>query len=276
MVRISIVVAPALTFQLLGCGTSTGVPLPACRCAVCLSAHPRNKRLRCSGIIKIPEERDSAGLARRILIDTSTDLRQQALAYDIRRIDSVLFTHAHADHILGLEDLRAFNFIQQQVIPCYATTSTNSALRRFFSYIFSPAPDYQGGGLAKLTLHDIEALSPITLFGITILPFTVMHGRMPVLGFRINDFAYATDCNHVPPATMEALRGVKTLILDGLRMEPQPTHFTIPQACDVAKKIGAEKTYLTHMTHTVDYEVINPTLPTGIELGYDGLEFDIS
>lgn len=251
------------------------MPLPGCRCSVCLSPHPRNRRLRCSGVLKIAAKAADS-VARRILIDTSTDLRQQALTNDVRRVDSVLFTHAHADHILGLEDLRAFNFIQQQSIPCYSSTATNAELRRFFSYIFSPAPDYEGGGLAKLTLHDIEALSPISLFGVEILPFTVMHGRLPVLGFRINDFAYATDCNAIPDASMQALVGVKTLVLDGLRMDPQPTHFTIPQACEVAKRIGAEKTYLTHMTHTVDYEVINPTLPNGVELAYDGLEIDVS
>jgi len=257
-------------FQILGCGTSTGVPLPGCRCAVCLSENPRNKRTRCSGVLKI-----SADIERRILIDASTDLRMQALNADLRRVDAVLFTHQHADHILGLEDLRAFNFVQRESIPCFASAATNAELRRFFSYIFSPSSDYEGGGLAQLTLTDISPFIPLVLFGVKITPFTVLHGKMPVLAFRIGDFAYITDCSSIPAASLKILAGVKTLVLDGLRYEPHPTHFTIPQACAVAQELGVTKTYLTHTTHTVDYDTVNKALPLGIELAYDGLELEI-
>lgn len=259
-----------MKFQILGCGTSTGVPIPGCRCSVCLSPHPRNKRSRTSGIVKLPNAAGS-----RILIDASTDLRMQALTHDIRRIDAVMFTHAHADHILGVEDLRGFNFIQQERIPCFGSAETNAELRRFYKYIFSPANDYEGGGLAQLTLHEISSGIPFSTCGVPVTPFLLWHGKMPVIGYRIRDFAYATDCSRIPEESMAILQGVTTLVLDGLRFEPHATHFTIPDACSVAQKLGVKKTYLTHTTHTIEYEAVSAQLPAGIELAYDGLEFDI-
>jgi phosphoribosyl 1,2-cyclic phosphate phosphodiesterase len=270
------------SFQVLGCGTSTGVPLPGCRCEVCLSTNPRNKRSRCSGVLKFSSDRDLNGaplnesVERRILIDASTDLRSQALTFDLRRVDAVIFTHAHADHILGVEDLRAFNFVQRQQIPCFASLATNAELRRFYSYIFSPSPDYEGGGLAQLSLTDIVAGRSFSLFGVEILPFELFHGRMPVFGFRIGDFAYATDCSRIPTESVAHLQALQTLILDGLRYEAHPTHFTIPQACEVAAGLKVKQTYLTHMTHTVNYLEVSPKLPNGIALAHDGLEFAVT
>jgi phosphoribosyl 1,2-cyclic phosphate phosphodiesterase len=234
---------------------------------VCLSPDPKNKRLRTSAVVRAPD-------GRTLLIDASTDLRQQALRYDIERVDGVLFTHAHADHILGTDDLRSFNFIQKQRIPCYGTPATLAEIRRFFNYIFEPSPDYHSGALAQLDLHEIAPLSPFEAAGFPVQPFPLIHGAVAVTGFRFGDLAYATDCNVVPPAAQETLRGVRYLILDALRYEAHRTHFTIPQAIEVAQSIGAERTILVHMTHTIDYKTVSAQLPRGVELGYDGLTLD--
>lgn len=256
------------TFRLLGCGTSTGVPLPGCKCKVCKSEDPRNRRLRCSAWM-----RDSHGKS--VLIDAGPDLRTQALAYDIDRLDAVLFTHAHADHILGFDDLRAFNFINRAPVPCYADQATWAAIKKIFHYIIDPVADYKGGEVTKVAINYIEAFKEFNVEGIKVLPFELLHGDLPVLGFKIGNLAYATDCNCVPPASRELLRGIDYLIIDGLRFEPHPTHFTIPQAIELAQQLEVKQTYLTHLTHTVSYAEVSQTLPDGINLGFDGLELAI-
>ncbi len=256
-----------MRFTILGCGTSTGVPVPGCRCAVCLSDDPKNNRLRTSAIIQADDGRG-------LLLDASADLRQQALRAGVERIDAVLFTHTHADHILGTDDLRCFNFTLKRRIPCYGTDTTLAEIRRFFSYIFEPNPSYLGGALAQLDLHRIEDTVPFEAGGFSVQPFPLTHGNTPVTGFRIGSLAYATDCNSIPEKAREILRGVRYLILDGLRYEAHRTHFTIPQAIEAAQEIGAERTILVHMTHSIDYATENPKLPPGIELGYDGLTLD--
>lgn len=256
-----------MRFQILGCGTSTGVPMPGCRCAVCLSPDPKNKRLRTSAVVRADD-------GRTLLIDASTDLRQQALLHGVERVDAVLFTHAHADHILGTDDLRSFNFILKRRIPCYGTPPTLAEIRRFFHYIFEPSPDYHGGALAQLDLHPIDSQRPFEAAGFAVHPFPLMHGATEVTGFRFGTLAYATDCNVITPAARETVRGVRYLILDALRYEPHRTHFTIPEAIEVAQSIGAERTILVHMAHSIDYATVSADLPAGIELGYDGLTLD--
>ena len=258
-----------MILKILGCGTSTGVPLPACGCSVCTSGDPRNQRLRTSALIKI----DSTA---NILIDASPDLRQQALKWKIMNISAVLFTHHHADHILGMDDLRGFNFVQKGAINCYAVPHTARRIKRVFSYAFHSSRQYEGGAPPQLIMNEIDYVSPFAVTGLTVQPFPLLHGSMRIVGYRIGDMAYATDCKIIPAETLELLRGVKLFILDGLRHEQHRTHQTISEAIAVARSVGAQKTYLTHLTHTVDYEPTSRSLPPGIELAYDGLEIEFS
>lgn len=257
-----------MKLKILGCGTSTGVPVPGCRCKVCISDHPRNKRLRTSAVICL----DSG---ERILIDSTPDLRQQVLSQDIRRIDAVLYTHTHSDHIMGLDDLKCFNFVSGKAIPCYGTAFTLSEIKRVFAYTFQDPASYEGGMLTQLTLNEINYNQSFELCGLTITPFLLHHGKTKVTGYRVGDLAYATDCNLIPDESLSVISGVKTLILDGLRYQEHKTHFTIPESLDVARKIGADKTYLVHMTHTVDYVEELSKLPNNVELAYDGLEIEL-
>lgn len=259
----------ALKVTILGCGTSTGVPVPACSCAVCSSKDSKNSRLRASILIHTPQGAD-------ILVDTSPDLRQQALRVGLRKIDAVLFTHAHADHILGLDDLRGFNFAQGREISCYATTRSWEAIEHIFHYSFKPDPEYKGGGIPKIQKNVFAAFDQLSLGGVNIQTFSLLHGHGEVIGFRVGDFAYATDCNVIPERSMEELRGVKTLILDGLRHEPHPTHFTIGEAIEISRQLQAERTVLTHHTHTIEYHSEQARLPAGVELAYDGMEIIIA
>lgn len=258
-----------MRIKILGSGTSTGVPVPSCRCRVCCSGHPRNERLRTSALITVSD-------AQNILIDTTTDLRQQALRWDIRSVSSVLFTHAHADHIFGIDDLKSFNFTKRGVIPCFGQKETLDVIRKSFSYIFEPDPDYRGGMLPDLTLNEIEDTALFEVCGSKVQAFPLLHGHMKVLGYRFGELAYATDCKAIPAASKEILKGVRYLILDGLRYEPHFTHFTIPEAINAAQEIGAEMTYLIHMTHTVDHDEVSAKLPRGVALAYDGLEIEFS
>lgn len=254
-----------MIFQLLGSGTSTGVPIPGCQCEVCRSTNPRNNRTRTSALIRVHENYN-------IVIDTSTDFRYQALRSNLNCVNAVLYTHAHADHILGMDDLRGFNFIQRSQIPCYGTPATLKEIKRCFSYIFNQDQDYEGGLLPQLALHEIHDYEPFNVDSIRIQPFHLLHGKANVTGYRIGKLAYATDCNHIPPKSMELLKDLDVLFLDGLRFQGHSTHFTIPQAIKIAQELGVKKTYLLHTTHTVEYEEVSRSLPEGIELAYDGLE----
>jgi phosphoribosyl 1,2-cyclic phosphate phosphodiesterase len=245
----------------LGTGTSTGVPVVGCRCAVCTSEDPRNRRLRQS--VKI-----EAG-GKHFLIDTTPDLRAQLLRAPIPRLDFILFTHSHSDHLMGLDDVRPFNFRQREAVHAFANAHTAKAIRRAFSYIWN---DTQiGGGKPQLDLHEIDG--PFTHEGIEIVPIPVRHGDWTILGFRLGAFAYVTDTNGIPEESLALLEGVDVLALDGLRPTPKhPTHFTIDEAVSVAQRIGARMTYLIHLTHEVDHETVEKTLPENVRLAWDGLE----
>jgi phosphoribosyl 1,2-cyclic phosphate phosphodiesterase len=250
----------ALTITFLGTGTSTGVPVVGCRCAICTSPDERNKRLRQS--VKI-----EAG-GKHFLIDTTPDLRLQLLKFPIPRLDFVLFTHSHSDHLMGLDDIRPFNFRQREPIAAYANPMTAKAVRRAFSYIWSDSQ--VGGGKPQLDLHEVT--SAFSHDGIEIVPLPVRHGDWTILGFRIGNFAYITDTNGIPEESMRLLEGVEILALDGLRPSPRhPTHFTISEAVEAAQAIAPRETWLIHLTHEVDHATVEATLPPGIRLAYDGL-----
>ena len=254
----------SLEVTVLGSGTSTGVPVPGCRCEVCTSDDPRQKRLRASVLLK---NRDDG---RAILVDTSPDLRQQALANDIERIDAVLYTHAHADHTHGIDDLRTFNFRQGRSIPCYGPASALARIRESFGYIFEEGGQ-RGGGKPRLRLHELDGTA-FEAAGLEVVPVPVLHGELEVFGYRVGRFAYVTDCSAIPDESFERLAGVEVLILDALRFAPRhPTHFTVAEAIQAARRIGARETYLTHLTHKVDARNPHKPLPEGVKFAHDGL-----
>jgi phosphoribosyl 1,2-cyclic phosphate phosphodiesterase len=258
---------PSLRVTVLGSGTSQGVPAIGCDCAVCRSTDPRDRRTRPSIAI------DVNGAS--ILVDTSPDLRLQAIANNLRRVDAILFTHNHADHVFGLDDVRRYNQMQKSAIGCYADETTVAGLRRMFSYVFEPPPQL-GGGIPQLTLFTIAG--SFCMAGVEIVPVPVMHGRLPVLGFRIGSFAYLTDCNAIPEASWPLLTsdgGVRTLIIDALRHRRHSTHFSIAEAVDVVARLGAERAYLTHICHDLPHAETCAQLPAGVELAYDGLVVEI-
>src|SRR5688500_6268985 len=254
----------ALRVTFLGTGTSTGVPVIGCRCPICTSENPKNRRLRQSVSIE--------SNAKYFLIDTTPDLRLQLLRDPIPRLDGILFTHSHSDHLMGLDDIRPFNFRQREAIHAFANPKTAHAIRRAFSYIWNESQP--GGGKPQLELHEVE--ERFTHDGVEITPLPVSHGDWTILGYRVGRFAYITDTNGIPPASMELLRGVEVLALDGLRPSPpHPTHFTIDQAIAAARQIGAKTTYLMHLTHDIDHEQFEAQLPQGFKLAYDGLKLEI-
>ncbi len=251
-----------MTVQILGSGTSMGVPVAGCDCPVCRSPNPKDKRLRTSAYIRVDEVE--------ILIDTSIDYRQQMLRAGIRRLDAVLYTHHHVDHILGMDDLRSFNFLNHTTIPLYATAETIRHLKRVFRYAFDGKAC--ASAVPQLTLHEIDE-RVFYVKGVEVIPIPLYHGELPILGFRIGDFAYCTDASKIPEASYERLKNLKVLILNALRYKPHPTHFNIDQAVEEARKIGAEQTYLTHLSHKVLHDEAEARLPEGIHLAFDGLTF---
>jgi len=247
----------------LGTGTSTGVPVPTCDCPICRSNDPRDQRLRPS--VRLEWEAAS------VLIDTSTDLRQQALRYDIDRIDAVLYTHAHADHVLGLDELRLYNWRQKKAIPAYGSARTLDAVRRTFWYVFDDEP--------SLSTRPAIDLMPVDggfdLLGRAVAPVPAYHGDLPIDGWRIGDFAYLTDVSRLPQPSYALLEGLDVLVLNALRERPHPTHLTVEQAVAEAQRIGARRTLFTHMSHELSHAAISAQLPGGVELAYDGLVLDL-
>ncbi|SRR5258708_5825388 len=248
-----------LTF--LGTGTSTGVPSIGCQCETCLSVDPRDKRLRVSIII----EHDN----QTVLVDTSSDFRQQALRFGLKRLDAVLITHCHADHIFGLDDIRPLNF-RFGALGVYANERAWPDIRRIFKYIFEPT--YFGGGLPQVIPHTVYAGAPFCLSkNLEVMPVEVIHGRLPVLAYRFNNFAYATDLSEIPAASMEALRDLDVFVLDCLRFKEHPTHLWLDKALQYVAELKPRRTYFTHMAHDVMHARDAAKLPDGVEWAYDGL-----
>jgi phosphoribosyl 1,2-cyclic phosphate phosphodiesterase len=247
----------------LGSGTSAGVPTLGCRCDVCRSTNPRNKRTRSCAYIEY--------CGSRFLIDCGTDFRTQALANGVEDVDFVLITHTHADHIGGLDDLRAFNMVHHHAIDLYATAASIEEIRRRFAYCFLPPPP--GGGIPEFNVHEITG--DFEVRGIKVRPVPVFHGRMPIIGFRFDRFAWLTDVSSIPEESFDILKGVKVLVTSALRHRPHPTHMTLEQALEVARRVGAEQTWFIHMCHDLEHEATNATLPPHIQLAYDGLTFEV-
>jgi len=260
-----------LTF--LGCGTSMGVPTVGCACAVCSSTDPRDNRTRPSVMVSFPE----AGKTRNILIDTSYDFRQQALREGIMHLDAVLYTHAHADHILGLDDVRSLSFRhaddKDEHLPLYANAATSEGIRQTFHYIFDENSTYRT--LPRVKLLDLN--DGVTLFGVRFECFKVIHGEADVDAFRIGSAAYVTDFSSIPPASMERLRNLDVLVLDALRDRPHPTHSSLSNSLRIVEELKPERAFFTHMSHDLGYVATNAKLPPHIQLAYDGLklEFEI-
>lgn len=249
----------------MGTGTSTGVPSLCCNCAVCRSDDPRNRRLRASVLIE--------NNGHNILIDTSTDLRQQCLEYNIAEIHSVLYTHSHADHVHGIDELRSFNHFNKIRIPCYGIKETLTAIKRNFSYIFNKGAQ-TGGGIPQLTLNE-TGTETFLLGGVSVTPLEIIHGKMIISGYKLNRMAYITDASGIPEATREKLAGLDLLILNALGYKSHPTHFCLDEALAEAEKIRPKRTILTHINHAFDHEKVNRELPENVELAYDGMTVEL-
>ncbi len=248
---------------ILGSGTSHGVPMIGCDCAVCRSSDPRDQRSRPSIFVRFQDQR--------ILVDTAPELRLQCVAHGIDRIDAVLFTHHHADHVAGLDDLRRFNWLMKKTVTLYGTRRTLDGIERMFSYAFV-TDDGSPHSRPHLDTKVIDA-APFAMGSETIVPIPLMHGPMPVLGFRFGRFAYCTDCNHISDESMALLEGLDVLVLDALRRTPHPAHFNLEEAVEMAARIGARQTYFTHITHQLSHAETNRELPAGVALAHDGLRF---
>ncbi|MCZ6836213.1 MAG: MBL fold metallo-hydrolase [Planctomycetota bacterium] len=275
-----------LEFIILGSGTSAGVPVIGCDCAVCTSPDPRDNRTRCSACLRFI---DPKGQERVIFIDTSPDLRQQALRHKINRCDAIVYTHNHVDHTFGLDDTRRFNVVMGGPIDLYADRHTIESLHRVYRHIFEKEKNINDSFVATLIPHLIEPKQSIDLFGLRFTPLELLHGRLPILGFRIEEIdsgdspsdgplplAYCTDVSAIPPQTWSKLGGLNTLVLDMLRYRKHPTHFSVDQAIDASDRIGASQTWFLHMTHDIKHEELDPQLPEGMALAYDGLVLNSS
>lgn len=253
-----------MTITLLGTGTSTGVPMIACHCEVCSSTDPKDNRLRSSVMI------EDNGL--RVVIDAGTDFRQQMLREKVDRVDAIVITHAHKDHVGGLDEIRAFNVFQKKPIDVYATTEVQEKIKTEFYYAFG---DKKYPGIPQMNLITIDE-KPFTIGHLQFIPVKVMHLNMPVLGFRIGNFSYITDANYIAPAELDKIRGSRILVLDALRKKKHISHFSLDEAIAIANDIHPEKTYFTHISHQLGlHKEVESSLPEGIHLGYDGLKFSI-
>ena len=251
----------------LGTGTSMGVPMIGCACAVCQSTDPRDNRSRPSILVRL-----ASGAA--ILVDTSSDLRAQALRFGLTRIDAVLYTHSHADHILGLDELRRFNTLMKGPIPLYGDERTLTDLRRIFHYAFQPPREPGHEYVPNLVPFVLDG--PITVAGAEVQPVPVTHGARTIFGFRFGRFAYLTDCCAIPEASWPLLEGLDVVVVDALRERPHASHFSLDQAVAAARRIGAGRTFFTHMSHDLGHDATCARLPEGMALAHDGLRLEIA
>ncbi len=254
-----------LTF--LGTGTSMGVPLIGCRCSTCRSSDPRNKRTRASVLIESP--------GGNIIIDTTPEMRIQLLRAGVERVDAVLYTHAHADHIFGLDDLRIFPRRIGHALPTYGERAVFRTLRQTFRYAFNSRSEQRlPGSIPALDLRPVRPGQAFEVLGVECMPVRLLHGPFRVLGYRFGPLAYCTDVNAIPRQSMRLLSGLQVLILDALRLEPHPTHFSLSESLEVIRQLRPQRAYLTHMCHRLDHGITCSRLPKGVTLAYDGLELE--
>ena len=252
----------------LGTGTSVGVPVMTCDCAVCTSSDARNDRLRAGLLLEWSVDGD-AGLVR-ILVDTTTDLRQQALRARIDRVDAVIYTHHHADHVLGLDELRIYNFVHRIKIPLYGSQLTIDRIRAMFNYAFDGATR----GAPRLDLCPVDGA--FELYGREVVPVPVMHDHLPIFAYRIGGFAYVTDCSEIPEESAELLRDLDILVIDALRREPHPAHFTLDQALEEIERLQPRQALLTHLSHEFDHATLAAALPDHVDVAFDGLSLEVA
>jgi phosphoribosyl 1,2-cyclic phosphate phosphodiesterase len=252
-----------LRITVLGSGTSVGVPTVGCHCDVCGSGDPRDKRLRPSILLRYNQHN--------VLVDTTPDFRYQALRAGIERVDAVLFTHAHADHIMGLDDIRPFNFQRRGQIPIFGSPETMAIIRRCFEYVFNDVEKEKETPIPRLEIRTLDG-SPFELFGREVIPVPLMHGKQPIYGFRIGQAAYLTDHSEIPEESFELLRGLDVLFLDALRHRPHPTHSTVERSTGYVEKLAPRRAFFTHICHDLPHARTEETLPPNVRLAYDGLE----
>lgn len=258
------VTCPPLQITFLGTGTSSGVPMIACDCQVCSSSDKKDKRLRSSILVQ--------SATTTLVVDTGPDFRYQMLRAQVKNLDAVLFTHPHKDHLAGLDDVRAFNYLLQRPIDVYADSLTEEAVRRDFYYAFT---DTKYPGIPELNMHTIN-MEPFVVGDIPVIPVQVWHMRMPVLGFRFGDFTYITDANRIDAAEREKIKGSQVLVLNALRREKHISHFTLDEAVEVIRELGVPTAYLTHISHQLGLHAeVEASLPAGIHLAYDGLQLQM-
>lgn len=251
-----------LTF--LGTGTSQGVPVIACRCHVCRSVDERDRRLRTSALLTTNE-------GKHILFDIGPDFRQQMLRQKVESLDAIMVTHAHRDHVAGLDDVRSFNYVQHKNMDVYLNAIAKHALMRDYGYIFE---HHEYPGLPEADLHEVDA--PFVAAGVTVIPVKAMHKDLPILAFRVGEMAYITDANYIAPEELEKLKGVKVMVINALRREKHFSHFSLPEALEVIDKVQPERAYLTHISHEMGLHAeVEKTLPEGVFLAYDNLEVEI-
>ena len=252
---------------MLGSGTSHGVPMVGCRCPICLSDDPRNQRTRSSILVQTPQGT--------MIVDTTPEMRIQLVRERIDLVHAALFTHAHADHIFGLDDLRQFGFLLDRDIPLYCEEIVEQQLRQAYSYAFAPPLDPQRrGAIPRFELRRLS-LEAFEMFGVRVQPIRLLHGRLPVLGFRFNQIAYCTDVSEIPEESWPLFEDLDVLILDALRYREHPTHFNLAQALAVVEKVRPRQTYFTHICHDFDHATVSRELPEGVALGYDGLRIPL-
>lgn len=255
-----------MTITLLGTGTSQGVPVIGCECEVCRSTDPRDKRLRTAAILQLN--------GKNIAIDCGPDFREQMLRADVSRLDAILITHQHNDHIIGLDDVRPFNFKSRTDMPVYCTKPVQAELRQRFAYIFAAQNRYPGAPMVKL--RAISKQHEFEVEGISVQPIEAFHGRMPVLGFRLGDFAYMTDVKTIAPEERAKLQGLHTLVLSALHHRPHHAHLNLQEALALIEALQPKQTYLTHLSHSMGkYEAVEQTLPESVSIGYDQLQIEV-